>query len=181
MVWVNLLPWRQTEHLRRWRFWRLMGVLVMLLLCTLALNGQWLRRLNQQQAITLAQWVSAQHEAAALNERWLAVKRVSEEQQKLVERHLLRQQQLTLWVTFSRMLGALFPSDVWLTSLNKTPQSLEMAGVGKRIQPLYELRQRLAEIPSLTPVVLGPLKRTRTGEITFNMQTELVATGVRRR
>ncbi|HBI05466.1 MAG TPA: fimbrial assembly protein, partial [Erwinia persicina] len=43
MVWVNLLPWRQTEHLRRWRFWRLMGVLVMLLLCTLALNGQWLR------------------------------------------------------------------------------------------------------------------------------------------
>lgn len=173
MVWVNLLPWRQAGQRRRWRFWRLLSVLVCLALCTVVLSGQWQRQLNQQQAAALAQWAGAQRAAAALNDRWLAMKMQSEQRQQQWEHQQQRQRQVMQWVAFSHRLGAILPADVWLTSLTKTPQSLTIRGVGRHIQPLFQLRERLADIPSLDPVALGPLQRTRTGEMTFDMQAEL--------
>lgn len=177
MVWVNLLPWRQAALQKRRRIWRRLGALMLLLLAVFLLRGQWQRQLNQQQAVTQHQWQQALGGVAALSGRLNTAQQQLKQLQLQREKQQRRQQQLAQWHDFARRLGAVFPPDIWLNALHKTPQNLTLNGTGNSIQHLHQLRDRLSEFPLFEQVVLGGIERTRSGDMTFAMQATLIAHG----
>lgn len=170
MVWVNLLPWRQVQLQKRWRAWRQAAGVLVLVFSMLILKGYWQRSLNHQQISTQGLWKAALSEAQALNGRTHAAQQQLSALQRQQERLVRRQKQMAQWRDFAQMLGPRFPPDTWLNVLHKTRKELVLRGMAGSIQELHQLRDRLRAVTLFKQVNLGAVQRTRTGEITFDMQ-----------
>ncbi|WP_455814650.1 PilN domain-containing protein [Pseudomonas graminis] len=170
MVWVNLLPWRQVQLQKRWRVWRLAACALVLVLSILMLEGYGQRSLNHQQGRMQGLWNAALNDVQALSRRTQAARQQLSGLQRQQDHLLRRQQQMAQWRDFARTLGPRFPPNTWLSALHKTRKELVLRGVAASIQELHQLRDRLREVTLFKQVSLGAVQRTRTGEMTFDMQ-----------
>ncbi|MBP2168644.1 Tfp pilus assembly protein PilN [Erwinia toletana] len=174
MVWVNLLPWRQQQLIKRRRS-GLLAILALLLPGMTALlmlyqqlsanNLHWRQRVNQLQAAMAQADGLTQKLAAAQQQQHDLLARQQEQQ-----RQQLRNQQ---WLQFARALPQLMPQTLWLTSLQQAISGFYISGISHQLEDVAAFRQQLSRQPLFQQVSHGSIERQSGGAMQFSLHASL--------
>ncbi|WP_034917592.1 PilN domain-containing protein [Erwinia sp. 9145] len=173
MVWVNLLPWRQTLFRKSLR--RDVGLLVLIMLFSLAaaLPVSWQQRANTQRLKSIDIHRRSVRQATDVQQR---VENLLKRKQALSDQLMALQQQrqqAAQWSHFAQSLTTHMPDALWLTEMSKNPESLHLAGFCRDIRDLHRFRQRLAGLDLFQRVDTQKISRDGEGQLAFSLTIAL--------
>ncbi|MEM6051844.1 PilN domain-containing protein [Erwinia sp. P7711] len=173
MVWVNLLPWRAERLKSQGQRWLLaiVGLMLMLLTASVPLRGQ--QMVNQQSVKLIEQLKQAQQSAKQRLKQLTSLETEREALRHSAANQLRRRETLKRWSLFLHNLTEAMPDTLWLTGLTKSQQSLTVSGICQCISDLDAFRQRLQEMALIGQVKIGPLSRSKEGQMLFHLLASL--------
>lgn len=173
MVWVNLLPWRAERLKSQWQRWLLVIVALMLMLLTASVPLRGQQAVNQQTLKLIEQVKQAQQIAKQRLKQLTSLETEREALRHSAASQLRRREALKRWSLFVRDLSKAMPDTLWLTGLTKSQQSLTVSGICQGVSDLDAFRQRLQEMALIRQVKIGPLSRSKEGQMLFHLLASL--------
>lgn len=174
MLRVNLLPWRETYRIRRYRTWRALALAGIALEITLMLLYGW--RFYQQRRLTEDRQTTAIAYQAALVAQAATVNGLKKDLQQAERLALQGQRRFDRSLHYAQLLQHLsqsIPQGVWVTQLHQSAGQLRVNGQAREYGEVLALSQALRHKDLLPQVQLREVKQLSASGLTFNLTAAL--------